>query len=817
MGHNASYIRVTRPSGMGPFVLMLPDATTGAGFEYRDRWHKEEHAGSVWAAGAGNPSWPDGLNVFFIHSNAIKSTGRGYLANTSLTLGAGASKTYAFKLFKVTSEQDLKSRLYKEGLIDVTVVPGMAFPTDLNAKFDLHTTKAIVSVTAQYPTETTVSSLGVSGTDHHLYQLKLGHLGQNDVTVVYGNQEKTVLQFYAMEPAGAALQRHATFIVAKTQWTDTAQDQYGLFDDWMMTKRARRGDFSGGGGWGDDWGWTHGQFLAEKNALTPVASEVSALDLSLDAVWNRAIDHGTFVVQDWWCSAGTGPNDRRDCWYDRAFAYPHAFNTFFGMYKIAHLYPGLVQYHNSADTYLMRAYNIVNALYSGHGEPGTGYMGEATLSEIRQALADAGHATEAERVKAIITSIYDAFSKSKYPYGSEYSFDNTGEEAVYLSARENGNTDWMGKINDKSRACRGEQPTWYHYANPVTLNGEGWWNFQYAMSLIGWALDDWLRYHSTQPELDERINYASKLGNLTAINSGQIDSDAQNIGSVAWTYQAEKGQIMDCSFDCDETLHAGWRGMSGEADLGLFGAIRILSADVAVDPIFGLYGYGCEVVSSGGCYTVTPHDGVQKRLNLITEKVYLELDRDQYTSATLSTSRNFVAFTVQNQFKAAAHTTKVTLRGLAAGTYSVTVGGAPAGTVTATTGQPTVVSLSIGTNATSDVVVALGTGPCSGSSGGGGGPGGATGAGGGSGTTGGGSGVTGGGSGATGGGPAPTGGGSGAAGGSGSTDAGTAPDSIVGRGCSIGPSGDGSVLGGLWLLGARRRSRRGVTDGASEA
>jgi len=40
--------------------------------------------------------------------------------------------------------------------------------------------------------------------------------------------------------------------------------------------------------------------------------------------------------------------------------------------------------------------------------------------------------------------------------------------------------------------------------------------------------------------------------------------------------------------------------------------------------------------------------------------------------------------------------------------------------VTATTGQPTVVSLSIGTNATSDVVVALGTGPCSGSSGGGG-------------------------------------------------------------------------------------------------
>jgi len=99
-----------------------------------------------------------------------------------------------------------------------------------------------------------------------------------------------------------------------------------------------------------------------------------------------------------------------------------------------------------------------------------------------------------------------------------------------------------------------------------------------------------------------------------------------------------------------------------EADLGCSARSASSAQTWRSTPSFGLYGYGCEVVSSGGCYTVTPHDGVQKRLNLITEKVYLELDRDQYTSATLSTSRNFVAFTVQNQFKAAAHTTKVTLR-----------------------------------------------------------------------------------------------------------------------------------------------------------
>ena len=57
------------------------------------------------------------------------STKRGYLPNTSLTLAAGKSQTYEFKFFKVASEDEVKSRLYTEGLIDVTAVPSMMFAT----------------------------------------------------------------------------------------------------------------------------------------------------------------------------------------------------------------------------------------------------------------------------------------------------------------------------------------------------------------------------------------------------------------------------------------------------------------------------------------------------------------------------------------------------------------------------------------------------------------------------------------------------------------------------------------------------------------
>ena len=54
-GNNAPTSPSNVPSGVGPFILMTPDATTGAGFEYMDNWVKSEHARSGWAAGGGTP------------------------------------------------------------------------------------------------------------------------------------------------------------------------------------------------------------------------------------------------------------------------------------------------------------------------------------------------------------------------------------------------------------------------------------------------------------------------------------------------------------------------------------------------------------------------------------------------------------------------------------------------------------------------------------------------------------------------------------------------------------------------------------------
>jgi hypothetical protein len=706
-GNNSSYIYVTRPSGIGPFLLLTPDASTGAGFEYQDHWRIEEHSGSTWCQDQGD--WANGLNVFYIHSSVIKSTGRGYLANTSLKLTPNQEKVYAFKFHKVADLDAMKAKLYQEGLIDVNVVPGMIVPTDQIAKFDLHTSKTINSITPQYPSETTVTYLNTVAPDHRIYQVQFQKLGQNNLTVDYGDGERTVLQFYVIEPIAAALQRHATFMVEKTQWNDASKGYNKVFDDWMMDTKAKRGEFYGYWGWGDDWGYTHGQFLAEKNFLNPVASEIAALDEYLEiAIWKTLMSghHEDYLIHDFYKEE---PNDTPTY---RGYAYPHIYNTFFSMYKIAKLYPGITTFKNERTTYLLRAYHIFKALYDGAGvcyNWSTGLMGESTTPEIIQALKDEGYTNQAADITNKMKTKYNNFKNTTYPYGSEYSYDNTGEEAVYMLAKMYGNTTMMSKINQKTRACRGTQPVWYYYADPVTICGENWWNFQYTTSLAGYCMDDWMRYYSTTPEEDARLAYAAKIANISCINSGQIDADSANIGAVSWTYQAEKGNLGGQGVGGGK-LHNGWRQMSGEADLGLFGAIRILSADVADDPIFGLYGYGCAVTVNGSNYQITPKDGICKRLNLLTQKFYLELDRDRYTSATISTNKNYVQLTLENQYVKAAHTTKISLTGLAAGTYNVFINDSKVGTATATNGQKTVVGLSIGTAATYDVKITAGSG-----------------------------------------------------------------------------------------------------------
>src|SRR5690606_10485527 len=159
-----------------------------------------------------------------------------------------------------------------------------------------------------------------------LYALQMNRLGPNNMTVTYGNGEKTVLQFYAIEPIADALQRHATFMVNNQQWNLPGDIRDKVFDDWMMQTNAKRNNFAGYWGWGDGRGYTHGQLLAENNLPKAVPSEVTAADPYLEtAIWTNLMagHHSDYLVPDFLMNP---PNTTPTY---RGYAYPHIYNTYF--------------------------------------------------------------------------------------------------------------------------------------------------------------------------------------------------------------------------------------------------------------------------------------------------------------------------------------------------------------------------------------------------------------------------------------------------------------------------------------------------------
>ena len=62
-------------------------------------------------------------------------------------------------------------------------------------------------------------------------------------------------------------------------------------------------------------------------------------------------------------------------------------------------------------------------------------MGESSVPDIIEALEKEGLYDEADKMLQIMeNNKYNAFETSKYPYGSEYSYDNTAEEGVFVAA-----------------------------------------------------------------------------------------------------------------------------------------------------------------------------------------------------------------------------------------------------------------------------------------------------------------------------------------------------------------------------------------------
>lgn len=165
-GHG-SFLYWLPVKGTGWFLVMIPEKDTHLEFFTAD--------GMDYAFGK------EEFTVF-VHSQAAseqETRGTWRQFQTGRRLQPGEKVDYAFSFHWPDSYQAVRDLLYHNGGVDVQVAPGMVIPRNLEARFALRTRHKIDKVNAEFSQETTVLSLGMAGTDTHVFRVRFNRLGEN--------------------------------------------------------------------------------------------------------------------------------------------------------------------------------------------------------------------------------------------------------------------------------------------------------------------------------------------------------------------------------------------------------------------------------------------------------------------------------------------------------------------------------------------------------------------------------------------------------------------------------------------------------------
>jgi Family of unknown function (DUF5695) len=499
IGGNGSWVYWQRANAEGPFLVMVPQGSA-----------KIEYTGAV--SGNGPPNLIAGVAgagqiaggaragfTPFIHA-AVSSVGpiaQGKQAGreqpwrlpiTSLKLAAkgsiGDSVTYTFHFTWAKDFDDVRDVLYREGSIDVNVVPGLALPSDQTALIALRTRNQIDSVVPEFADQTQVQFVADKGGGIKVYRAKFSKLGENMLTVKYGDGQWSTIQFFITEPLETVIKKRSAFLVNSMQHNDPSKPWYGGYGDWDQVHKVLRNPENRDGlsPWltdsSDDAGNARPAYVASKNVFFPNQAEIDSVEryikyyLFAGNRWDEGVGgmqmtekepfpygiYGTF--NNWWQhrtidsnppagfvpqTASLGPVvgwlrlHREHLW--RIYDYPHIMLMYFRMYQIARMYPAMVHYAN-ADEYLMLAYHTSVAYWtvpmqtdkpSGWSADSVPTMNEAFLPELISALEREGKKAEAARLHELWNGKVERYVNVRTRpnlFGSEFAFDSTGFEST---------------------------------------------------------------------------------------------------------------------------------------------------------------------------------------------------------------------------------------------------------------------------------------------------------------------------------------------------------------------------------------------------
>jgi len=650
IGEDAGYLQVTRLSGKGPALLVVPDGKTPLEaynpiLDRPNRWG----AGPVFTDPTPRGITFEGFYEWMVHSAAYAENEwkgvREWNPATSLTLRPGESKTYGVKFLLSDSIRSIEPTLVENRRPVAVGIPGYVLPTDIDGRLFLKYRRAVKSVRVDPPGALSVdASRSPVGDGWAAYAVHGRSWGRARLKVAYDDGLVQTIHYFVTKPEPEAVADMGRFLTTKAWFADPGDPfhrspsvmTYDRDKDRVVLEDSRAwipglGDEGGGGGW---------IAAMMKELVEPDKQEIRKLEQFVDGVVWGGLQYkegerrygvrkslfyyqpeempGGFYRSDFDWSTWTSWNKKSSAQVDRSYDYPHVAAAYWVLYHLARNHPGLVSNH-PWDWYLDQAYETSMAMARyAEGLAAFGQMEGTIFLEILADLRREGMEAKAGNLEQTMRARADRWNREPYPFASEMPWDSTGQEEVYDWTRYFG---YNAKAGVTLNAILGYDPAIPHWG----YNGSArrYWDFIFAGGRR--RLERQLHHYGSSlnaiPLLAEyrehpddfyllRVGYGGTMGTLT-------DIDQEGFPSAAFH-----------SFP--DMLKPD--PITGDFGPNFFGHAWNTATYVVDHPQFGWLGFGANTRVEGKTIRVTPLDSARTRAFIAPLGLWLTLDAGTFES-----------------------------------------------------------------------------------------------------------------------------------------------------------------------------------------
>ena len=656
VGVDAGYLQVTRLTGRGPSLLVVPDGRTP--FEAHNPvlnpGRARASAGTPVPGSDDAPLFTDatprsqtfeGFFDWMVHTRAFAEDEwrnvTPWNPATSVTLAPGQTVSYGVAFLLADGVRDIEPALTRDHRPVAVGVPGYVLSADLAGRLFLRHSESVSRIDVEPAGALTVAADETAPAGWQAYRVRARRWGRARLVITYADRTVQAIHYLVTDPAPAAVESLGRFLTTQ-QWFDVPADPFRRSPSVMTYDREENRIVTQDSrvwiaGLGDEGGssWLTGMM---KQLGLPDEAQVRKYEAFIDSVlWGvlqyaegprkYAVRKSLFYYQPEGFPAGfyrqsfnwtTWTSWKKEATesVDRSYNYPHVAALHWTMYRLARNHVGLVKNH-PWDWYLSNAYQTFVAMVAHAPRYAQfGQMEGTVFLEILRDLKREGWTQQAADMEARMRARAATWSSLAYPYGSEMAWDSTGQEEVYAWTKYFGDE---GKAQVTIDAILGYMPALPHWG----YNGSArrYWDFLYA--------------GKTRRIERQLHHYGSTLNAIPLLNEYREHPDDEYLLRVGYggltgalTNIDESGFAAAAFHSFPDTLRHD--GISGDYAQNFFGyAINTASYLVRMRE-FGWQVFGGNLTVDGDRIAVTPLDAFRTRVYLAPAGLWLTLDAGRF-------------------------------------------------------------------------------------------------------------------------------------------------------------------------------------------